>query len=292
MTPAPRKIVIATDFSSSGDRASEVAIEWAVRSGAELHWVHGVEHLTEATPTSAWPLLQAHVGRARLRASQMLDEWAGRARERGLESSAQCVDAPAARGVVEVMEKVGADCAIVGSHGHTGIRRALLGSVAEHIVRNAPCRVLVVRGEVSPLSPGRILLGDDLAPESGPARSEAIELARELHVGLEVVHALDPGIPYLSALEVVLPGTLVDEIREEARTRMAEVARDEASGLEIENVVASERPADALCDRAEQTGAGLVVVGSHNRQGAERVLLGSVAERVVRHAPCSVLVVR
>lgn len=60
----------------------------------------------------------------------------------------------------------------------------------------------------------------------------------------------------------------------------------------IENYVVSERPELAICERAEKNAAGLIVVGSHSRRGAERVVLGSAAESVVRRAPCSILVVR
>ena len=179
----------------------------------------------------------------------------------------------------------------MGSHGYTGLRHLLLGSVAESIVRHAHCRVLVVRSERPPLEPGRIVLGDDLTPTSRGAREDALALSVELGVGVDVVHALDLGIPYLSTLEIALPSRLFEEAYAESSERLEALAR-KTPECEIENVVSSERAAHAICTRADKIGAGLVVVGSHSRQGLERALLGSVAERVVRHAPCSVLIVR
>jgi nucleotide-binding universal stress UspA family protein len=84
---------------------------------------------------------------------------------------------------------------------------------------------------------------------------------------------------------------MFDGISEKASRTLAEAA-GASPGVEFSNTVVKERPADAICAWAAKVGASLVVVGSRTRHGVDRVLLGSVAEHVVRHAPCSVLVVR
>jgi nucleotide-binding universal stress UspA family protein len=101
----------------------------------------------------------------------------------------------------------------------------------------------------------------------------------------------DLGIPYLSTVEVVVPNDMFDDLYTAAREQLQEDAK-ETPDIDIDNVVVSDRAAVELCERAEKSDAGLVVVGSHSRHGLDRVLLGSVAERVVRRVPCSVLVVR
>jgi nucleotide-binding universal stress UspA family protein len=287
----PKRLLVATDFSEQGDRASEVGLEWAERFGGEVHWVHGTECLASVTPPAAEPLIASYIEQSRHVGQERLAAAVARARERGLVSDAHLVDAPVAAGVAELAAELAADCVVVGTHGHTGLSHVLIGSVAERIVRDAPCRVLVVRGNRSPLSERTIVLGDDLTTVSTPARADAEALARELGASLEVVHAVEAGIPYLATLELVLPKEMFGRLHEDAAQRL-EQAASESPEIQVSNTVTSERPAGAICDLAEKAGSSLAVVGSSSRHGVDRVLLGSVAERVVRRAPCSVLVVR
>ena len=190
----PGKILVATDFSSCGEQASAVALEWAARRGAELHWAHGVEHLPDATPPSSEPLLASYVEQARQLGTQKLNQWAERARARGLDTETHVVNAPVAHGVVDLAARIGSDWIVLGTHGYTGLRHVLLGSVAEQIAREAPCSVLVVRGERSPLQPDVIVLGDDLTIEAQPVRDVAGALSRELGVSVAVAPRTKYGV--------------------------------------------------------------------------------------------------
>lgn len=286
------RILVATDFSSHAERAGIVATGWAKRLDAELHWVHGVEHLPASTPPSAAPLIASYVEQARHRGKEQLATAVEAARAQGLRSEGHMVDAPAARGVVELARKLGADCVVVGSRGHGALQKLLLGSVASRIVHDAPCRVLAVRGEHSPVEPGTIVLGDDLSELSNRARADALELARRLGASLDVVHAPDLGIPYFTSLGTPLPPPVFEAVREEAAQKLDALIENAGDDLEITRSVVRDKPAHAICERAEHTGAGLVVVGTGSPSDIERLLLGSVADRVVQHAPCSVLVVR
>lgn len=287
----PKKILVATDFSACGDRASEVAIEWAERLGSDLDWVHGVEHLPETTPPSSEPLIASYVEQVRRLSGQKLMLWTERARARGLTSNSYCVDEPVADSIVEQAREIGSDCIVVGTKGYTGLRHMLLGSIAERVTRRAACSVLVVRGERSPLVPGTIVLGDDLGAESDPARTDAFMLAEQLAAKLHVVHALDLGIPYFASMDLALPQGVFERTYADALERMQRNA-SASPDVEIENAIVSERPVAAICDQAQKVDAGLIVIGSHSRRGIDRLLLGSVAEKVLRHAACSVYVAR
>lgn len=288
----PKRIVIATDFSPGAAEAERVALAWAERLGAELHWAHGVEHLPAATPPRAAPLVTSYVERAERQCREGLEGALERSRARGVTAEQHRVDAPAARGVVELAGKLSADCVIVGSRGHGRLQSLLLGSVAERIARNAPCRVLVVRGEGSAAAPGTIVLGDDLGGGSAAARRDAFELAALLSARIDMVHVPDLGIPYLSSVTLSMPDQVFDDLRIEASKQMDVLRAQAPPGVEVTKVVAQDDAAHAICARAKQVSAGLVVVGTRSPSDIERVLLGSVANKVVRHAPCSVLVVR
>ncbi len=288
---ATTRWIAATDFSESGDRAAELAVVWAGRLGAELVGAHAAPELGDATPPSAQPLIAQNVEADRREAGERLDPWAEAARAAGISVEVRLVPTPAWKGIVELARSTRADCIVVGTHGASGVHRSLLGSTAERIVRHAPCSVLAVRGETSAAIPERIILGEDLLSVSESARARAIELAREFEARIDVVHAVDLGTPYLSALELTLPRQVLESVTDEARQRLDQLAAENRD-VAIENVVVDDKPAQALCDRAERTRAGLVVLGSHGLGGVARLVLGSVAEQVVRHAPCSVLVVR
>ncbi|MGH0031947.1 MAG: universal stress protein [Myxococcota bacterium] len=287
----PKRILVATDFSSHAERAGEVGIAWAERLGADLHWTHAVPRLPEQLPPSAAPLVTSHVEQAEHEGRDALERCVASARKGGIESESHLVEAPAAAGIVALAERIDADCIVVGSRGHGRFQNLLLGSVAERVVRDAACRVLVVRGEGDPTAPATIVLGDDLSDISTPARDTARDLARALGASLDVVHAPDLGIPGFRLARMGLPDRVFDDLRVDACERIDALMRGD-EGLDVAKVVTQDEPAHAVCAHARQVGAGLAVVGTRSPSDIERALFGSVAGRVVRHADCSVLVVR
>jgi nucleotide-binding universal stress UspA family protein len=129
-----RQILFATDFSASSEAAARVARDYARQFGARLHILHVVWGGTDpVTP----PLL------ARLAEDLRKDVPVVTAVEAG---------APAAQ-IVRYAERHGIDLVVLGTHGRTGVTRALLGSVAEQVVRTAPCPVLTVGREPRAAAP-------------------------------------------------------------------------------------------------------------------------------------------
>jgi nucleotide-binding universal stress UspA family protein len=139
-----RRILVATDFAESAERALECAQELARRHGAELILLHVY------MPPPAYPeVASAHV--AAIYAEQQrwiedaLEQRAQRARAAGLLVRPLVRTGSPASTIAETAEAEGADMAVVGTHGRAGIDRLLLGSVAERVVRLASCPVLVVK---------------------------------------------------------------------------------------------------------------------------------------------------
>lgn len=183
---------------------------------------------------------------------------------------------------------------VVGSHGRTGLSRAVLGSEAERVVRYAHCPVLVARPA---RHSGVVLVATDLSAASLPAiEAGAVEATRR-DAKLFVISVLeDKGagsttwLGLVVALPPLPPETLQKEVLEAAQTTLEEAMT--RSGAVGEARIVTGSPAAEIVHAAETLGAELVVVGTHGRTGLARVGLGSVAERVIRHAPCSVLAVR
>jgi nucleotide-binding universal stress UspA family protein len=164
---------------------------------------------------------------------------------------------------------------IVGRHGRTGLLRLMMGSVAAKVIGHAPCNVLVVSPTAS-IEFKNILIATDGSRYSEAAVREAVSIAKRCNSPL-------------IAVSVALSDA---EIRSaEGNIKWAvELASQE--GIKIEGVTAIGKPYEAILETAQQKRADLIVVGSHGRKGIERLLMGSVTERVIGHTETAVLVVK
>ncbi len=186
-----------------------------------------------------------------------------------------------------------ADLVLVGSRGLSGLRRVLLGSVAELVARYASCPVLVAR----PSGAGPVVAATDLSDPSLPAIVRGAEEAKRRNVALRVLHVVDlgpqlawaPGAPFGAAPIAMQPDDIAS-IQSGAEERLR-AAMTRAGVLGEARVLLGD-PTGAIVGNLEVEQAQLVVVGTHGRTGLSRLAIGSVAEKVIRAAPCSVLVVR
>ncbi len=142
----------------------------------------------------------------------------------------------------------------------------------------------------------KILVPIDGSPASNRGLVEAIGLARNQGATLRLVHVLDELILGPGAETVVYLGNTVDLLREAGEQIVAKAeAAVQASGLESESVILETtggRAADSIVAEARAWGADLIVLGTHGRRGAKRLVMGSDAEEIVRTTPVPVLLVR
>jgi nucleotide-binding universal stress UspA family protein len=134
----------------------------------------------------------------------------------------------------------------------------------------------------------RILLATDLSPASAGATDQALELARSLHADLLVVSVIDSATPLSSG-----PVPRMDQ-RRAAREFAAQaiVVQGRRIGVSVAFHVWEGEPGPAIVEAAQSEGADMIIVGTRGRNRVERLVLGSVSDHVVRHAPCPVLIVR
>jgi nucleotide-binding universal stress UspA family protein len=132
----------------------------------------------------------------------------------------------------------------------------------------------------------------DFSEPSHAAMQEAAELARRLDAALELVHVRPP--PPHGDISFTAPPDFVNEAHAELESEMAtwQEEAERVTGRAVNATVIPGTAADEILRFVRERGHDLVVVGTHGRKGVQRLLLGSVAERVAREAPCSVLVVR
>ena len=140
------------------------------------------------------------------------------------------------------------------------------------------------------------MYGDVLLPTDGSAGmdrviEEAVGLAERHDATLHALYVVNTAslsnLPLEASMDAVS-----DSLREEGRTALAEVERLVDDRVPLESATVEGSPAREIVDYATETGVDLIVMGTHGRSGVDRLLLGSVAERVVRRSPVPVLTVR
>lgn len=138
-----------------------------------------------------------------------------------------------------------------------------------------------------------ILIAIDFSDPSNRALDKAKELAKAFGAKLHLLHAFDIPVPYVTPYEIAIPAEFIEGARKEARTRLtAIVDKVTSEGIDATGHL-SESPAHSAIERAaEEVEADLIVMGTRGNTGLKHVLLGSVAERTLRHSPCSVLTVK
>jgi nucleotide-binding universal stress UspA family protein len=287
----PNRILVATDFSEQADKAFGAALALAERKQAELHLVHALEVALPLFEPYAVVIPADWVGEARKLSQEKLDTARATVTARGLTGTTHLGDVPAAHAIAERAREIGADLVVVGTHGHTGLKHVVLGSVAERTVEYAPCSVWTVKGEASTAAPRTIVVGSDFSDAGGGAIETAAAWARDVGAKLHLVHALQVPMPLVAPYEVAIPEGIIEGARREAQRQLDETAAGLA-GLSVTTELATTPAHAALVDAAERLSADLIVTGSRGHTGLKHALLGSVAERTLRYAPCGVLTVR
>ena len=296
------RILVPLDGSDFADSALPLAAALAQRSEALIDLVH--VHAPYFAPSGA-PAFDRRLD----------DELKALMRAR-LENTRARISAHLRRDVqstwlegdvgTELQAQIGdseADLVVMTTHGRGGIRRAWLGSVADHVVRHVSKPVLLVRPRASGITwKGEPLLRRMLIPLDGSALAEsvldhAVTLAT---AGETEIVLLQVVIPVgLAANAYVTDGIYFD--RDDSQRRQAaakeyleRVAADlRAHGFDTTvRVVVEERVAHAILEAAEQGKADLIAIATHGRGRAARAVLGSVADKILRNATLPLLMFR
>ena len=292
------KILVATDLHPAADEAIRQAHAWSSERDefAVIHVLPNLQPLVPLFPQEN----QAHLfdvatisDRAEIAVRNRVSDLTGRPVDRFEVFIDQGID------YAEIARRASswkADLVVVGTHGASALEHLLVGSVTERVARYCSCPVLVTRPPTEKAN-GPVIAATDLSDPSLPAIVAGHKEAERRHAELVVVHAIDFVIsPPVSS--GVFFGLVPTTYSPEAIKEMENIAGAELTGalkrLNVEGqtrVVAGDAD-EVIVLEAQERHAQLVVVGTHGRTGLAHIALGSVAEHVMRAAPCSVLVVR
>lgn len=260
------RILVGTDGSELADRAAQAALGLAEVCQAQVRFLHAIEHLSMLGPA---PDLDPRLAQAREEAGEaILAENRRWARERDVTTDTVLRDGSAGALLLEEAAAWEADLLAVGSRGRSGLERAVLGSVADALVRRSPVPVLTVRETPSTIAGPieRILVPSDGSELASSAAPLAVELARRSGAELHLLHALEGDEDEAGAEEALAP--LAE------RCRRADVA--------FTQHVSRARPHRAIVDHADEYDVDLVLMATHGRGGLERLLVGSITDKVLR----------
>ncbi len=190
------------------------------------------------------------------------------------------------------------DLIIIATRGRTGLKHLALGSTAERVVRHTPCPVLVVHpaieaGHRLPPAFRKVLLPVDFSARAAQGLAYGKALAAQFGSRLVLLHSVDLSY-YSTNPEYILYDLppLLEAAERSAREQMLDlISQTDWDDLEVEHRLENGHAGEQVCRYARDSGADLIVTSTHGRTGLKRVLLGSTAEYIVRHAPCPVLVV-
>lgn len=279
-----RRIIVGIDFSDTARRALEHAEALGRHHGAEIILVHGTGitdagmYVHEATSQTSWKL---HVRQRLERARSQMTAAAETLRQGGLSVSTTDVPASGHVAIVGQAEERSADLVVVGTHGRSGFDRFLMGSVAERVVRRAPTNVLVARGRH--IWPARRLL---VPIDFSPAANHAVEVALlNAHPGAQIVllHCWVVG----DFAEEALRSGVAQHARQQGE---ALVERHRRAGLELSFELLESPAAAGILKRLDDNSFDAVVMGNRGLGAIKRIVLGSVAEQVVRYASLPVMI--
>jgi nucleotide-binding universal stress UspA family protein len=286
------RILFATDFSPYSDTALLYALALARKYGARLYGSHVVssdDYLF--TAPDLWPKQMEEEGKLQREVEKRLDQQLCSMPHELLVGTGDATSV-----LLEQIKENYIDLLVVGSHGRTGTRRLLMGSIAEKLFRQTTCPVLIVGPNVPRKAENEIqfrsiLLATDFGEHSLAALPFTLSLAGERQARLTLLHVK----------EIPIQGTVeLDDLEASLKEQLQALIPQEAEAwCEVECLVQFRRTfvtaAEQILDVAKERGADLIVVGVrplHGAIGPVTHMAHTTDQHILAHATCPVLTVR
>lgn len=295
-----RRILFPIDFSACSAQAMKHAAFLAEAYQAELHVLHVVvvhEFDTRIISTRQVDLERIHDLLAD-HAAARLDEAIGTLPGKpGRVMAARELGTSAADSILSYAHKKEIDLIVIGTHGRRGVRRFLLGSIAEKVVQLSLCPVLTVREPADPPPPdqmNRILVPVDFSKHAESALHHATEIAAAHDATLQLLHVVEnAALPPFYAPGAAAIAASRGDIEHRALEELARLnERNAHPEVDSRLHVVTGSPSLAISQFAEESQTDLIVMATHGLSGIWQFVMGSVAEAVVRSARCPVLTVK
>ncbi len=284
-----KRVLFATDFSTCARHAERYVAFLSKAYGATVDVVHVL-----ALYPGVYPAVQDH-----LETDKSLADAVRRLQQPAASVTGQHLIGIPSVQICGVAMRFDASLIVLGTHGRTGLERILLGSTAERVLTMAPCPVLTVRERNGsegwhkrvPIKFEHIIVPIDCSDCSIDALEYGIQIAKDFSASLTLLHVLEP-VSYgndFTLGHTVEQGQLDERIDSQLRVCLSAI---QSAGVSVREVIRGGVPTDSILEFAHASACDLIVMGMHGRREISHMLRGSVAEAVLRLAPCPVLAVR
>jgi nucleotide-binding universal stress UspA family protein len=294
---APRSILCPVDFSDQSRHALRWAAALARRTAGRLIVLSAVDPLLAEAARLRFGLDLAQAETLPALRELVAATWSDDA-GRGTDVRFAVRVGDSADVILEAAAAERADLLVMGTHGLGGVRKWLLGSTTERVLRRTQTPVLAVPpaasepirlDDAAPVDLGPVLVATDFSDASARAVRWAADLAKELASALLLLHVVVP-IAVAPQWQAYLEGT--DQARvTDAGAQLDRLKTQFDGSVQCESLVECGRPADAIASIADRRGAGVIVMGLASRQGFLGARPGSIAYRVLCLAKVPVLIV-
>jgi nucleotide-binding universal stress UspA family protein len=292
------QILVTTDFSENSKMALPYAMAFAKGLGGEVILLNIVERPSHLAGLESVVLQSGDevIGRV----YQHLDRLAEQAAMSTVPVKTQVRTGKPFREIINAARELHRGVLIMATHGYTGLKHTFLGSTTERVIRHVSCPVLAVRGNKK-FSPGmsqenisirKVLLSTDFSQNSLKAFPFAQAVADAFNSHITLLNVVER-FPIDVMLGEEITRDTSRQLMNEARERLKELslARLKNCRFKPDTMVRFGTPFAEIVSAAKGMDASLIVVATHGYTGLKHIYLGSVAERIVRHAHCPVLVV-
>jgi nucleotide-binding universal stress UspA family protein len=295
----PKHIILTTDFSPEAQRSFAPVSSFAKSIGAKVTLLHSVQSLIAQRQGGQFetPIVPPDPHSEKKLAEQALREQA-ESLPSDLDLNLQLVSGTnVATAITDFAQQQEADVIALSTHGRSGLRRLVLGSVAEGVLRHAQTPVLCFPPrDLAQVHERRetkeVLLTTDLSKEALRAFAPVFEFARAMNWRITLLHVVPELVVVQSSghlSPVECPQDLAREIAE-ARQTATEQCASFASVMSIDvEVISHLTPAKGIVEFANNHKVDLIAFSTHGRTGFRRLALGSVAEQVLRHSSTPIL---
>jgi nucleotide-binding universal stress UspA family protein len=294
-----KKIVCTTDFSDLSNHAIAYGVSLAREFKASLYLCHVIDLSSATIYGEATFGFEPQIMRMEDYAHERLKRvMAGH----DIEWEPFVTTGNAADEVTRFAEEKGIDLVIAATRGRSGLKRFILGSVTEHLMRTLPCPLLTVHGPKDgpavsidqKIEFKRILVGADFSPYSDLAFQYGLSVAQEFQSELHLVHVLEP--PIYKEIPKSVQGAR-EEIRKSLHKQLSDklemmVPVEALNWCKPKIALLSGYPDVELSKYADIQNIDLLVLGVRGHGLMESLFVGSTTERIIRKAPCAVLSVR
>ncbi len=282
-----RPVIGGVDDSPEGVHAANLALAIAREAHVDCYLVHGAPNAWAAASAPELPLDVEALNEAVVAAARtkLLDELASVLQTEQKPNLEVRLGSPA-MAIKEAAADHDAGLVVLGGKHHPTVMRWFGGSTVHNVIRTTDVPVLVAKGDVGEIR--RVLVAVDVSYAAGPTLEGGKQFADLFGAELQVMHVIE-ALPVLATLPVALEDA---DYRDLAEAEFHRIVGRVLGSHPVTKVLKHGDPADAMTDLVSDWSADLLVVGSHGKGWVNRLLVGSITERMLNSLPTNLLVVR